>query len=288
MHEKVADKERVELRFGTSIRSLEDKGDSVEVTFEGGGTDAFDLVIGADGLHSNVRGLVFGEEAQFTKFLGYHVAAFRCAGIALPSRRTFDILRTPHKQAGVADLPDGDVLAYFIFARDSDAYVPRDEREPLLRSVFGEMGGVVPALLDGLQDASSIYMDTTTQIEMPSWHQGRVVLIGDAAYCLTLISGQGASMAMGGAYALAEALASHEQIDKALAAYDARLRPFVEELQAKAEKFASSFVPSSRLGIWFTELAINWMSVGWVQRFVSKQFNIQSLFEREALQRQGA
>ena len=89
-------------------------------------------------------------------------------------------------------------------------------------------------------------------------------------------------MAMGGAYALATALESNESIEQALAEYEARLRPFVEELQSKSRKFAGNFIPSSRFGLWLSALMVRSMSYSWVKRFVARQFSIQSLFEREA------
>lgn len=249
----------VEVRYSTSIQSLSETDTGVEVVLEGGLKEHYDLVVGADGLHSNVRGLVFGEESQFAKYLGYHVSAFRVSGVANNTPGAMGLSRLPGKQAGILDLGDGDSLALFVYAKESDAYVPREQRKQVLTKTFGDMGGIIPSILEGIDDNAPLYMDTATQIEMPTWHSRRVVLIGDAAYCLTLVSGQGASMAMGGAYALATALESNESIEQALAEYEARLRPFVEELQSKSRKFAGNFIPSSRFGLWLSALMVRSM-----------------------------
>jgi 2-polyprenyl-6-methoxyphenol hydroxylase-like FAD-dependent oxidoreductase len=279
-------KERIEIRFSTSIRSLKeyDLDERVQVVFDNGIEEDFDLLIGADGLHSNVRQLAFGKEAKFAKYLGYYVSAFRVKGVSGKEPGVMKILRKPHKQAGILDLRDGDSLALFVFAKDGEQYVPNDQRKQVLIDTFGEMGGPVPAILNGINDKTSVYMDTTTQIVMPKWYAKRVVLIGDAAYCLTLVSGQGASMAMGGAYILAKELeaVSDTNIEQALARYDARLRPFVEELQGKSRKFAANFIPSSRFGLWIMDKVVTWVSNPIVKRLIGKKFSIQSLFEREA------
>lgn len=125
-----------------------------------------------------------------------------------------NMLRMPNKQAGILDLEGGDSLALFVFARQSQEYVPKEHRKRVLLDTLSGMGGPVPAVLSSIDESTSIYMDSTTQIVMPKWHTKRTVLIGDVAYCLTLVSGQGASMAMGGAYVLAKELENVEGNDR--------------------------------------------------------------------------
>lgn len=274
---------RAEFRYSSSIQSITESDEGVDIVLQDGTQERYDLVIGADGLHSNVRKLVYGEEEQFARYLGYHVSAFRVSNIASKASGVMGLMRQPNKQAGILDTGDGDALALFVYAQEHDHYVPRSQRKQVLIDTFGGMGGMIPTVLNEINDDTALYMDTVTQIQMPSWHTRRVVLLGDAAYCLTLVSGQGASMAMGGAYALAMALKSTDTIEDALKQYEARTRPFVEELQAKTRRLAGNFVPSTRLGLWATERAVSWMRFGWVRNFAAKQFSIQSLFEREAL-----
>ena len=276
-------KNDIDIRFSSSIRSIEEKSEKVEVIFEDETKEEFNLVIGADGLHSNVRKLVFQGEEKYAKYLGYHVSAFRVNGVAGKESGQMNILRRPNKQAGILDLRDGDSLALFVFASDEENYVPRSQRKQVLVDKFSDLEGPVPAILNGINEETSIYLDTTTQIVMPAWHTQRVVLIGDAGYCLTLVSGQGASLAMGGAYVLAKALENNDaDIEKALIEYDKRLRPFVEELQEKSRKFAGQFIPANRFGLWMTNKMVSLMKISFLKKYIGKLFSIQSLFEREA------
>lgn len=277
-------KDDIDIRFSTSIQSLkEDDKTSVQIVFNNGESEEFELVVGADGLHSNVRKLVFKEEAQYAKYLGYHVAAFRVKGHAGQQAGQMNILRKPNKQAGILDLRDGDALALFVYAKEQAKYVARKDRKQVLIDHFQDMGGPVPAVLNAIQEDTALYMDSTTQIVMPNWYSKRVALIGDAAYCLTLVSGQGASLAMAGAYILAKALEQHSdnKLKDALSEYDNRLRPFVEELQGKSRKFASQFIPAHRFGLWLTNKMVALTKLPFIKGYAGKLFSVKSLFERE-------
>ncbi len=273
----------IDIRFSSRIDSLREEEEYVEVTYNNGVTEKFDLLIGADGLHSGVRKLRFENESEFTRYLGYYVSAFRVKGVSGKQPGQMNILRKPNKQAGILDLGDGDSLALFVYGSDKEEYIPRNRRKEVLSDVFSDMAGPVPSILRGIGPDTSIYLDTTTQIVMPKWHTGRVVLIGDAAYCLTLVSGQGASLAMGGAYVLAKAIEKNpnSNLGQALAEYDQRLRAFVEELQLKSKKFAGQFIPASRFGLWITNKMVALTKNPLVKKQVGKLFSIQSLFERE-------
>ncbi len=122
-------------------------------------------------------------------------------------------------------------------------------------------------------------MDAVTQIEMPRWSCNRVALIGDAAYCLTLISGQGASMALAGAYFLAEALRQNPDPHAAFQHYEQRLRPYIEQTQKKARKFAPNFVPGSQRRITLTQWAIRLIDLPPITRLFSKQLNLKSIID---------
>ena len=175
------------------------------------------------------------------------------------------------------------MLAFFIYKADNEGYIPPDKRKATLLAHYKNSGWLVPDILDGITDTTPIYLDSVTQIIMPTWSGNRVVLVGDAAYCLTLISGQGASMAMGGAYMLAEELSRSQDYQTAFANYENRLRPHVEEMGQKARKFAPSFVPSSHFRIQLINLILRLTFISLVARFVGKQFNVASIFREDEL-----
>jgi 2-polyprenyl-6-methoxyphenol hydroxylase-like FAD-dependent oxidoreductase len=134
-------------------------------------------------------------------------------------------------------------------------------------------------MIDSISDSTPVYLDSVTQIRMPRWSDRRVTLIGDAAHCLTLISGQGASTAMGGAYILAEELGKTDDVRAAFAAYERQVRPFAEDKQRKARRFAKTFVPGSRFGVQVSYLTMKLMFTPLLARFIGKQFGFDSLLQ---------
>lgn len=287
LYEKV--KDEVEIRFQTSIQSLQNQDGGVHVVFESGDEEDFDLVVGADGIHSNVRRLAFGPEDSFTDHMGYHVAAFRLPDMGDGIDTGFSMRVKPGRQASILNADNNDWLAYFFCVSDDTSYVPQKERQQRLKDTYSDMGWALTDCFDKLDDSVSVYYDTVTMIKMPQWYTGRVAVVGDAAYCLTPISGQGASMAMAGAFALAEAIAQQDSHEEAFAAYDGRLRSFVETLQAKAKKAAGSFIPRTQFQITKNTWAMRmfrWFSfLAPLLRPLVKQFSIKSVFQEE--QKQG-
>lgn len=240
----------VPVRFGTTIKRIDPSADAVSVTLDDGTQASFDLVVGADGIHSNVRSLVFGPETEFARYMGYYTAAY-----TLPARYGVDDgwvnYSEPGRQVGLYPSDKaGEVVTLFIFQAEDEGPVPHAERLAKLREVYQGMGWITPQLLADTPDDTPIFMDTVTQIVMPAWSQGRVVLVGDACSCMTLVSGQGASMAMGGAYMLAEDLDRYpDDYRRAFLNFEHRLRPEIELRQRKAHDFAKTFVPGSKLGV---------------------------------------
>lgn len=279
LFEKLED--TVEIRFSSSVTKIVEHDNGVEVSVNDRDAEMYDLVVGCDGLHSNIRQLVFGDESAFSQYLGYYVAAYNVKGLDAGEPNVMNILRQPNKQATYLDKGNGEGLAMYVFKSEKGTYVPSEKRASVLKEAFAEMEGVIPAALDKITNETNIYMDTTTQIVMPKWYSKRVVLVGDSAYCLTLVSGQGASMAMGGAYVLAQEVKSCDTIEEALANYDTRLRAFTEDLQSKTRKFASNFVPSSDFGLWVMDRAMSLINIPFVKSLASSQFNVESLFEVE-------
>ncbi|MEV4010532.1 FAD-dependent monooxygenase [Nonomuraea angiospora] len=187
-----------EYVFGDSITSLTETPSGVHVTFERSAPRTFDLVVGADGIHSNVRRLAFGPEADYVKHLGYYYALVDVEG-------DFGTVSKMYNEPGrMATVGGPKAPAFFVFASerlDYDRYDMRQQKELLTRAYAG-MGWQGPALMEAVRRSPDVYLDSISQISIDRYSQGRVVLLGDAAYGNTL-AGFGTGLAVVGAYVLA-------------------------------------------------------------------------------------
>jgi len=241
--------EQVDLRFEESIATLVDDGDRVAVTFVSGREAAYDIVVGADGVHSTVRRLVFGPEKEFTEHLGVYVAIADAPGQATAGgTRVTEVLNLPGRFAGVARYRDK-ALALFEFRSDLVDYDYRDltaQKRILAEAFAGIEDWKIPELIETAQDDPNLYFDAIAQIHMPSWSQGRVVLIGDAAHCATPMAGRGTSLALLGAWTLTEELTRHgDDLTAAFAAYEQRQRPHATAAQEFARGGVDLVVPAT-------------------------------------------
>lgn len=239
----------VEVVFGDSIANLAQTQDGVHVTFRHGPERTFAMVIGCDGNHSLVRRLCFGDEAQYSHFLGRYFA------ISIVDKQIIEPGLTvtysePGKTVMLNSYVDKTDICFGFSSPSEIAYDYRDQSEQrsILVDRFADDGGRVNNLLDELKKADNFYFDKLCQIKMPRWTVGRVALVGDAAYCASPAAGMGGSLAIVGATALADALQDHPaDLDAAFAAYDRNLRPFVEGVQAEAVSFGlATFFPDSQ------------------------------------------
>ena len=245
----------ITVRYGTSLAALTDCGDAVQARFEDGSEEEFTLVVGADGVHSRVRELIFGPEMQFARFLDLHVAAFHVSRGKLPVMRAARMYEEPNRLTMLYALDDDRLDATFVL-RGLDTHVPHVERLAVLREALRGVGWIVQDVLAAHASNAPLFFDSVTQIVMPQWHKGRIALIGDACGCLTLLAGQGSHMAMAGGYVLAEELARHDDHAAAFAAYQAALKPSVDKKQKSAARFAPFFVPRPGSWPWLRRLAI--------------------------------
>lgn len=240
--------EQVDLRFEESITTLQDTGDQVAVTFASGREDAYDIVVGADGAHSAVRRLAFGPEKEFAEPLGVYVALADAPSEARSSKdRVTEILNLPGRFAGVARYHDK-ALALFEFRGEPIDYDHRnlDEQKRVLAQAFSDVEDwKVPELLETAQEDAELYFDALVLIQMERWHRGRVVLIGDAAHCATPMAGRGTSLALLGAWVLAEELDHHDDLESAFATYEKRQRPHAESAQEFARGGVDLVVPAT-------------------------------------------
>ena len=258
---------RVETIFGDSVAGIEDDGSRVRVSFDHAAEREADLVIGADGLHSRVRKLVFGSDADLEFPLGYHVAAFEVGGYQPREELVYVSHNLPGRQLSRFSMRDDRTMFLFIF-RDEFMNEGEDQKS-LLRRVFADSGWEWPRIEAELQRTTNLYFDTVSQIRMPRWTKGRVALAGDAAACVSLMAGEGTGLAIAEAYVLAGELhAAGGDVAAAFSRYEQRLMPFLRKKQRSAAKFASSFAPKSSFGIAIRNTVTRLMRVPQVANFV--------------------
>lgn len=259
----------VDLRFGTAVADVSHRDDGVTVTLDDGSQLDADLLVGADGIHSTVRGLVFGPESDYLRYLGFHSAAFvfEAAKVREAAGDRFVLTDTIDRQMGFYVLRSGRI-AVFAVHRTPDQELPQDARAAI-QDRYAGMSWLVPEALDRCPPSEDIYYDQVAQIEMPRWSKGRVVLIGDACGAVSLIAGQGASLAVGGAYVLAEQLRLTSSVDRALDFYERLWRPVVEEKQKAGRDAANMFLPTSSSQLWMRRTALRLTGLPIVRRRIT-------------------
>lgn len=237
--------DQVPIRYATTVDAVTHAPGGVEVTLSDGTTERADLLIGADGIHSRVRALTLGPEPPLLRPLGFHTAAYVFADDALRARvgDRFVLVAVPDRQVGVYPTDDGG-LAAWLTHRVTEPALPDDPRAAV-RTAYRGMGTLVDSVLEHCPDGAGLYYDQVAQIELDRWTSGRVTLCGDACQAVSLMAGQGASLAMGGAYVLAEELRNGTP-EQATARYEQRMRPFVRARQRTGRRTAEWLVPSSR------------------------------------------
>lgn len=237
----------VEFVFDDSIATLEEDDGGVAVSFTGGTRRRFDLVVGADGLHSATRVLTFGPEEQYHRYLGCCFAVWTMTNRFGLSQEAV-VWSVPGRGAVIYAVGDvGQVHGFLTFTRDTppfDAFRdPRAQRDLVAGTFAADDVWEVPRLVAAMRAADDVFFDVVSQIRMPRWSAGRVVLVGDAAHAPSFLSGQGSSPALVGAYVLAGELAAAPSYREGFERYERRLRAFVAQNQALADGGSTVIVP---------------------------------------------
>jgi len=246
-----AGREHVEYVFGDSITAISPDG---EVTFEHAAARRFDVIVGADGLHSNVRRLVFGDEAGLTRFIGGYLAVVS-APKALGPDGEMIVHAGVGRMAGIytaRHLDDARALFMFRSKRELD-YHHRDtvRQKELLRDAFAGMDAQVDRWLAEVDRTPAFYFDSISQLQLDTWSRGRVTLVGDAGYCPGPAVGGSTSLAVLGAYVLAGELAqARGDHVRAFAAYEHEMAETVRRSRAFARGAAKSVIPGSTAAVW--------------------------------------
>jgi 2-polyprenyl-6-methoxyphenol hydroxylase-like FAD-dependent oxidoreductase len=228
----------------------------------------FDLVIGADGLHSQVRALAFGPQQGVERHLGYHVAAFEVDGYRPRDEQAYVSYGMPGLQISRFALRGDRTMFLFVFADEHfKGPEPRSlsDRKDAIHRVFGQARWEWPEINRARDAADDVYFDSVSQIVMPTWSKGRVCLLGDAAGCVSLLAGEGTGLAITESYVLAgELKRAGGDHDAAFGEFERKLRPLIERKQKSARNFASSFAPRTRFGLWFRDQMTKFMAIPFV------------------------
>jgi 2-polyprenyl-6-methoxyphenol hydroxylase-like FAD-dependent oxidoreductase len=251
-----------EYLFNDSITAIRQTETGVEVEFKRNAARVFDLVIAADGIHSNVRSLVFGDEAQFIRSFGdYYFGIF-----SMPNYLHLDRQEIFHSRANkvvnvYSTKHSKDAKSLFIFRSSAFRYDRRDSigQKEQIAELYADMKWEVPTLLQSLATAPDFYFDTVNQIKMDKWFAGRTALLGDAAYAPSLASGQGTSMALVGAYVLAgELLTAQGDHQRAFPEYQKEMADYVQ-LNQKLGENVHQMVPGHRFTLWLQLVMLRMM-----------------------------
>ena len=250
-----------ELILGDSVTALEDDGTVVRVAFEKSPPREFDLVVGADGLHSAVRRLAFGPDEDYERYLGIVFAAFETKGY----RPRNDLVAMMYADLGFQVLRlslENDNTLFLISVRH-DGPLPEDRaaQEEVLRTALHDGGWETPAILEVMPGATDFFFDSVSQIRMPSWSTGRVTFVGDAGGAPSFLAGQGSALAMVGAYTLAAELAQTEDHALAFARYEERVAPLIRSKQDAAVGLGLAFAPRNRWELFVRNTAMRMMGL---------------------------
>jgi 2-polyprenyl-6-methoxyphenol hydroxylase-like FAD-dependent oxidoreductase len=239
-------KDLAEYRFSTSVKELQQvQSDKVKVEFTDGKQEEFDLVIGTDGLHSTIRNLAFQQEEITKHYLGLQVAAYKLKDV-VGLKNKFEYHMNKNNYMVLYSSRDGRLGSVFVWKSNEKEVIPVEDRWSVLRESYRDSSPLFQKVLDNYPDTTPMLMDPLIQIEMKKWHKGRVVLLGDAAHAMTLLSGHGASSAFSDASYLSKGLIDGEP-EEAFKYHEKQMRKSIDEMQLATRNAARWYVPGSSI-----------------------------------------
>jgi len=239
----------VSLRFDCSVTQVLAPVGAVEVYLSSGAVERADVLIGADGIHSRVRDLVFGDGASWFRFMGFHTAAcvIDAPEIDQALDREIHIVSAPGRQVALYPLRQGSVAISFVHRAANSA--PPNSSMAALEAGYGDLGWHVPDVLKRLKELPSIRYEQMGQVVMAHWCRGRIALLGDACQATTFLPGQGASLSLASAYVLGEELCTGTDVKSSLMRYEHRVRPSLIHIRRSGRRAADWLVPASNTGL---------------------------------------
>jgi 2-polyprenyl-6-methoxyphenol hydroxylase-like FAD-dependent oxidoreductase len=255
----------LDLRFSTTVEDAAGTGDGVAVTLSSGETVNADLLIGADGFRSAMRRKFFGDDSDFLKPLGYRFGAYDLAD-TLNLGSNFLSYSMPGQLAEYYTLSEGRLAALQVWKTGETGPVAPQDRWAVLSEVGARSHPDVLRMIGEAKADSTPILDDMSLVDMPDWSKGRTLLLGDAAHCLTLVSGQGAGLAMASALILADELAGAD-VAAALANHNHRMRPAVKSLQERSRRMAAWFIPGSPYAYRLRNVMLRSMPRRWLARY---------------------
>jgi 2-polyprenyl-6-methoxyphenol hydroxylase-like FAD-dependent oxidoreductase len=250
-----AGREVAEFLFDEMINELQQDDRGVEVIFDRTAPRRFDLVVGADGIHSGVRRLAFGPEADFVQHLGMYVATAE-VGVALERDDTVIMHNEPGTAVALHPAMGSSLAAFIFRSRARIDHRDPDAIERLLKQTYRRTAWRTEELLSAYLATDDVYFDSVSRIRLPSWSHGRITLLGDAASCVSLF-GDGSSSAMEGAATLADSLTSSaNDIPTALARYESAHRTATRFRQRGVRIASHLLIPRSRLEMTLRDRAL--------------------------------
>ena len=266
------------IRYATTVTAISQDDDGVDVTLDDGTVERADLLVGADGLHSVTRALVFGPEDDFRLDLNHMAGVFMLD--KLPARveeGTTSTLTDAGRTLAIISLGQGRSAAFFGYRTHHPMADLAEGPAIALPRAYGDMDWAAPEVLAQLPRAESVYFDTISQMVVGAWSRGRVVLVGDSAWCVTLFAGFGSSLAVAGAELLGTALDPHpSDIPAALRGWETDLRPVAEKKQTLGRRVKDLYAPQDAFRLWLRDLPLRFASFGPMSALLQRRLQLKA------------